>query len=480
MKTEPTTLDAYNLLHDGAIALADAEEAGIAVDVPYLKKQYGDMGKDIMALKADIDDHEEAKLGKCRYRGEWDPSNNNHVAYALQAAGVTLPQTENENTNAVKTDAETLEAVGGPFIGAVMRLRKLEKIRNTYIAGWLREVDDGGYMHPFFNLHTVKTFRSSSDSPNFQNVPRRDKEAQAILRRAIIPSVGNQIVEVDYGAMEVRILACYTRDPALIKYIEDGNDMHVDVGSWDFQLPTAEVTKDIRDIAKNGGTFPRFYGSWWKSIAANYAKRIKTEDPRTTSGKRLVEHVESFTATWKADLTDRKRKIDAAARNAGEARYRKKHLPSSPLEFLVERGEKIFWDRFNVTRERQDEWVEEYEKTGSFTMLTGHRCSGLLSRNDLFNWRVQGTAFLCLLWAYIEENNWMRGEDLDSRLVGQIHDSMVGDINPRELKRWAKTTKRIMTEDIREAWPWVIVPLLAEFEATPVDAGWNEKEKIEV
>ena len=51
-------------------------------------------------------------------------------------------------------------------------MRKLKKVRDTYLDAFLREQVDG-YLHPFFSLHTVKTFRSSSERINFQNIPKR-------------------------------------------------------------------------------------------------------------------------------------------------------------------------------------------------------------------------------------------------------------------------------------------------------------------
>ena len=480
MTCKPINDEAFRLELEGTLALADAEAAGIAIDVPYLRHQYTELGNKIARLKKEIDALEEGKTARTKYGRNFDPSNNNHVAWVLQTLGHELPRTSNKNTDNVSTSAETLQEVGGEFVEAVMCLRKFDKARNTYIAQWLRELDDSGYMHPFFNLHTTVTYRSSSDSPNFQNVPRRDVEINKLLRRAIVPSADNRLVEVDYGAMEVRIIACYTKDPVLCEYIESGADMHCDVAAWDLDLDPGEVTKVIRDMGKNGSTFPRFYGSWWKSIAANYWKRIVAEDPKTTSGKRLRTHVESFQKDFEEDRTLRIAHIKATTRTAQEEKKRIIRLPKTPMEWLVEAGENKFWKQFQASRDWQDQWVKDYEKRGYFEMLTGHRCGGLLSRNDLYNWPIQGTAFLCLLWSFIQTNKWMKSEGLESCLVGQIHDSMVNDCIPREFSSWATKTKQIMTEDIRDHWKWIRVPLLAEFEQTEVNGNWSEKEKVEV
>jgi len=68
----------------------------------------------------------------------------------------------------------------------LLEIRKLKKIKDTYLDSYLREQVDG-IVHAFFNLNNVRSGRSGSSNPNLQNVPRRDEEAMHIVRRAIIP-----------------------------------------------------------------------------------------------------------------------------------------------------------------------------------------------------------------------------------------------------------------------------------------------------
>ena len=85
-----------------------------------------------------------------------------------------------------------------------LQIRKLEKIKGTYLEAFVREQTDG-FIHPFYNLHNVRTYRSSSADPNFQNIPKRDKESMKICRRAILPRPGHMLVEADFSALEVNI-----------------------------------------------------------------------------------------------------------------------------------------------------------------------------------------------------------------------------------------------------------------------------------
>ena len=65
-------------------------------------------------------------------------------------------------------------------------------------------------------------------------------------------------------------------------------------------------------------------------------------------------------------------------------------------------------------------------------------------------------------------------------MIGQIHDSMLLDINPSELDHVMKTVRRVTCEDLPKEWPWIIVPLDVEAEVCGVDEPWNKKRKYQI
>lgn len=461
MKVAATAKDAYRLMMEGTATLCDIEQNGIRIDVEYCREQWDILTDRIRDLKKKIKADKEVKSWKRWAGNKFKISSNSQLGQhlfehmGLQPAGATAK-------GKAAVDEAALSAMGIDFVNDILTLRKLTKSRDTYLAQFLREEVDG-FIHPSFNLHLVQTYRSSSDKPNFQNIPRRNEEMRNIIRRAIIPRGRKRmIIEIDYGAMEVRIIACYTEDPLLCQYIIDDNDMHRDVGAWDFRLPTREVTKGIRDIAKNGGTFPRFYGSWWKSIAGNYRSRIDAEDPKTASGKHLADHIKSF-----------EKEFRKSARNDPRA-------PESVLEWMVKEGEKKFWKQFQASRDWQEQWQEEYQRHGFFRMKTGHICSGIMSRNQLYNYPIQGTAFQCLLWTLVRLNRWMKKRRMGSCIIGQIHDSIVLDVIAEERDELLTTALRILCDDLAAEWKWLIVPLKVEIEQAPPGESWLMKKEVEL
>ena len=123
---------------------------------------------------------------------------------------------------------------------------------------------------------------------------------------------------------------------------------------------------------------------------------------------------------------------------------------------------------------------KKYTKLGYVDLYTGFRCSGLMSKNKILNYPVQGAAFHCLLWSFIELDRIMRQEGWRSRLIGQVHDSIMFDIYPPELEMVLQITKRVTCVDLLKAWSWINVPLSIDAEVCEVDASWANKEKIEI
>ena len=306
---------------------------------------------------------------------------------------------------------------------------------------------------------------NSSDRPNFQNIPKRDEEAMNICRRAIFPRPGHQLVEVDYSSIEVKISTCHHKDPVMLKYMTDPtSDMHRDMAIQIFKLNLYDKTKvghyQLRQAAKNGFVFPQFYGDYYGNCAENMACgwcKLPKGEWRLSQG---IEFIDGY--------------ISDHLISVGIKSFDK-------FEEHVKAVEEDFWDnRFKVYQQWKDRWWAEYQRNGYFDLLTGFRCSGLMKKNDASNYPIQGAAFHCLLWSFIEIDRIQREEKWDSRLIGQIHDAIVLDIHPLEMEHVMKTVKRVTCVDLPRKWPWIIVPLDVEAEVCKVDRPWNTKKAYKI
>ncbi len=444
----------FNL--EGLETLANIEEVGIKADKKYYSKVFLEEHEKIKTTTERLEKYKEIiEYNKKNKKPINFESGDNIRKLFFVQMGLKAPKmTEKGNEEAV--DKDVLSAIDSPISKDILILRKSLKTRNTYVAQFLREIEDDERIHPFCHLNTVSTYRSSSEKPNWQNIPAHDKEATKITRSGIMPSKGFKLLEFDYASLEVRIIACYTKDPVLINYINDpSTDMHRDQAMKLFALPEEEITKDIRFHAKNSFVFASFYGSYYKNTGSALWKNAI--NLKTKSGKTIKEHLY-------------------------EKGIIKRSASKMPIDFFIDHVKTVeekFWKKFKVTKQWQEKVIEKYAEKGYFEMFTGFREEGYLSRNDLINWRVQGVAFHCLLWSIIQIDKHLAENGFRTKIVGQIHDSCIFDNDPEEQKDVIDITEYYATKAIKEAFPFLIVPLQLEWEATEVDKPWYTKRGIQ-
>ena len=401
---------------------------------------------------------------KSRGRSKLNINSNYQLEHFLYTVKKIKPIKFTKSKNKGAVDEESLEALQIPELNTLLRIRKLKKLRDTYLNALLTE-SVNGYIHPVFNLHFATTYRSSCDSPNIQNQPVRDDESSKIVRSCIFPRPGNQLLELDYSGLEVGIAACYHKDPTMIKYIEDKYDMHGDMAAQIFLLNKADrkvkVFKKLRYAAKNGFVFPQFYGDYYGNNVGSLsresmlpAKGIYKDDDgiKLSNEKHLGEHLKNNGIKSSKSFSNHLKEIEYA-----------------------------FWnDRFPVYAEWKKKWWRAYRNKGYFDMLTGFRCSGVMSRNEVINRPIQGSAFHCLLWSFTKLDQIQRRERLNTRLIGQIHDSILFDVHPSELDYILKIARQVTCKDLLEAWDWIIVPLSVDAELCEVDQSWYYKKEIDL
>ena len=454
MKIEANTLDAYKLFHNGALALARAERQGIRIDIPYCEKMKRRLTRRIKRYRRQLEDTKLYRLWT-RVYGTKAKIESNHQLSRLLYQTLKIEPPKSTAGGEGSTDDETLRQLDVPGLSTILTIRKLTKMRDTYLDAFAREQVDG-YIHPSFNLNTVRTYRSSSSNPNFQNIPKRDKEAMRICRRALLPRPGHMLMEMDFSALEVNISACHHKDPVMLNYLRDKTtDMHGDMAKqlfildqFDRKLP-AHYT--LRQAAKNGFVFPQFYGDYYGNNAMSLCEWVKL--PRTEWGPGMG-----------VELPDGSHISD----------HFRAHKISS-FDDLVEHVKQVeddFWNnRFKVYNAWKAATVAKYRRRGYLRMFTGFVCSGVMRRNEIVNYPIQGSAFHCLLWTFIQLDQAMLRENWDSRLIGQIHDSILVDAHPDEAEHVIETAEKIVAS-LPKHWPWIITPLEIEVDRFGVDQPW--------
>lgn len=459
MKVSPRLKEANKLILDGILALSQVQSNGIRIDTDYLKNELAGIKAKRAELLDAIENDKNLKWWKKTYGDKFNLGSDEQLSDVLFEY-MNLEPTKTTASGKPSVDAgaleELVEQTDSLLLKTLMKLRKLEKAEGTYIGGILRETGDDGYLHPFFHLHTAVTFRSSSSGVNFQNIPTRDKEVKRMIRGAFLPRPGHQILEIDFKGAEVCVACCYHRDPAMYDYLCDpSKDMHRDMAKQLYILDDSEWNKSIRQAAKNKFVFPEFYGSYYKQTAPDLWKYVilnKCKIGKDADGVDVISHLKS------KGIKD----IEAYTNH-------------------VKKIEEHFWNvRFPVYTEWKESWTASYEEKGYFDTLTGFRISGALSRNDVINYPVQGSAFHCLLWCLIRMQSFLTKKRMRSKIVGQIHDSMVIDMHPEEKDDILHYAQLLVQKRLRDHWDWIYIPLTIEAEMTGVDEAWLHKKEIDL
>jgi hypothetical protein len=227
--------------------------------------------------------------------------------------------------------------------------------------------------------------------------------------------------------------------------------MHRDEAQNIFILKREQVSKGLRQGSKNQFIFPEVYGSYWKNCARDLWHQ-NMDEGALADGTPILTHL-------------KEKLFRGMPRNQWE----------NVFAGHIKKVEDNFWKKYHATREWQNASVENYLKRGYIEMFFGHRRSGYLTRNMIFNTPVQGDAFQCLLWAFKElDQLWIR-KRLETLLIGQIHDELVYDLYEPEREEVITDIENMMTKKIRERFDWIIVPLVVEHALTPIDGDWYGK-----
>jgi DNA polymerase I len=223
--------------------LAAMECNGVAIDEGILREQSRVLGERAEALRREIMDS-----AGC----DFNPDSPRQLADVLfNRLGLGILK---RNKTGPSTDVEVLEKLSlehrCPRL--ILEYRGLVKLKNTYLDNLTQFVNPRtGRIHASFNQTGAATGRLSCSDPNLQNIPIRTDEGRRI-RLAFVPLDRRRdlLVTADYSQIELRVLAHFTEEPALLRAFESDEDIHAAVAAEVFETPLDQVSKAQRAQAK--------------------------------------------------------------------------------------------------------------------------------------------------------------------------------------------------------------------------------------
>ncbi|MEG1027290.1 MAG: DNA polymerase, partial [Oscillospiraceae bacterium] len=274
------------------------------------------------------------------------------------------------------TGAEVLEELVGihPIIELVLKYRQLAKLHSTYVIGLLKVIAEDGRIHSTFNQTETRTGRISSTEPNMQNIPIRTPLGSE-MRKFFVAESGYSLIDADYSQIELRLLAHIADDKVMIKAFKDGADIHSTTAAEVFNVETPTQEQRSRAKAINFGIV---YGIGAFSLSKDI----------NVSVKEAKEYIEAYLQTY-----------------TGVKNY-------------------------------MEQVVKDAEYNGYVTTLYGRRryLPDINAKNKMLkafsarvalNAPIQGTAADIIKLAMIKVYKRIKKENLDAKLILQVHDELI-------------------------------------------------------
>lgn len=224
--------------------LVDMENEGIALDAPLL----GKLGNTLADRMEDLTRQVHQTAG---YKFNID-STKQLATVLFDELGLSVVR---KTKTGRSTDADTLEALAeqtdNPIPRLVLEYREATKLKNTYVDTLPKMINPRtGRVHATFHQTGAITGRLSSSDPNLQNIPIRTEAGKRIREAFVAGAIDSVLLTADYSQVELRILAHYCQDAALIEAFRQGQDIHRSVAAQVNGVPLDAVTPAQRSAAK--------------------------------------------------------------------------------------------------------------------------------------------------------------------------------------------------------------------------------------
>ena len=300
--------------------------------------------------------------------------------------------------NGYTTDVEVLEKLKGkhPIIEKILEYRTLTKLNSTYVEGLIPYINEHTHrIHSSFHQTITATGRISSTEPNLQNIPTRAELGKQI-RKAFKPAEGYVYIDADYSQIELRVLAHISKDENMIYAFKHGEDIHKQVASRILNIPIEEVTKEQRSSAK-AVNFGIVYGISDYGLANQIG----------VSNKQAKEYINQYLEKYSGI----------------------KHFMDSVVESAKEKGyvETLFGRR---------RYIPEIKSNNYMVRQFGSRVA--------MNTPIQGTAADIMKIAMINVYNKLKEENIDAKIVLQIHDELLLEVSNKDKEEAKQILKNCM------------------------------------
>ena len=390
--------------------LLDMEETGVLVDRKMLARQSGELGKKMTELEAKA--HELAggpfNLGS--------PKQLQEILFEQQGLPVIRKTPKGQPSTAEDVLVELANDYELPAV--IIDYRGVSKLKSTYTDKLPLMINERtGRIHTSYHQAVAETGRLSSTDPNLQNIPIRTEEGRRI-RKAFVAPEGQVLLAADYSQIELRIMAHLSADKGLLGAFEKEQDVHRATAAEVFETSLEEVTPEQRRSAK-AINFGLMYGM----SAFGLAKQLGI------SRAEAQDYVDLYFERYPGV----KQYMDNIRSSASEKGY---------VETVF--GRRLYLPEINARNAQRRQYAER----------------------SAINAPMQGTAADIIKRAMIEVHAWLEKERPGARMIMQVHDELVFEVEQGQADTVTKGITALMNSaaDLR-------APLKVD---VGVGANWDE------
>jgi len=373
LEAQPRLREVYETIEQPLTpVLFRMERCGVLVDRELLRKQSGELAARMLQLQQQA--HAEAGA-------EFNVDSPKQLQEILFGK-LAIPVTRKTPTGQPSTAEDVLEELAAtyPLPRLILEYRGVAKLKSTYTDKLPLQIDPTtGRIHTSYHQAVAATGRLSSTDPNLQNIPIRTLEGRRI-RQAFVAAPGHSLIAADYSQIELRIMAHLSQDQNLLRAFAEDRDVHQATAAEVFSVPLDAVSADQRRSAK----------------AINFG---------------LMYGMSAF----------------GLARQLGIARGE------------AQKYMDLYFERYPGVRRYMEETRRQARDAGFVETVFGRRLylPEIQSRNQALrqyaersaiNAPMQGTAADIIKRAMIEVDAWLQSSRAPARLIMQVHDELILEV----------------------------------------------------
>ena len=371
--------------------LIEMEREGVKIDAAALKEYGRELDREMLGQLTRIMSYAEPGF---------NPDSPKQLGTLLfDRLGLSSDGVKKTASGNYSTDEKTLSKLvdAHPVVGDILKYRACAKLKSTYADKLPTLADADGRVHTTFSQSFTETGRLSSSEPNLQNIPVRTERGRRIRKAFVARDAKHLILSADYSQIELRLMAAFSGDEAMIEAFRRGEDIHRDTASRVYGVMPALVSDEQRSKCKMVN-----FGIIYGISAFGLSQRLKV--PRKEA----------------ADLID------------------------------------TYFSLYPKVKDYMEKAVAEAREKGYATTILGRRrtLKDINSRNatarqaaerDAINTPIQGSAADLIKVAMVRVDRAMKAAAMRSKMVLQIHDELLFDAPREEIETLREIVGREMT-----------------------------------